>query len=44
MKYYLHQATSVKTERGRYKLEKYEIREFLTFKECLKVFRKNLLY
>ena len=41
MKYYLHQATSVRTERGRYKLENYEIREFLTFKECLKVFQKT---
>lgn len=41
MKYYLHQATSVRTERGRYKLENYEIKEFLTFKECLKAFEKT---
>lgn len=41
MKYYLHQATSVRTQRGRYKLENYEIKEFLTFKECLKAFEKT---
>ena len=41
MKYYLHQATSVRTERGKYKLENYEIREFSSFKECIKIFQRN---
>ena len=40
MKYYLHKATSVRTERGRYKIESYEIKEFTTFKKCLKEFKK----
>lgn len=41
MKYYLHKAIAVRTERGRYKIESYEIKEFATFKECLKVFEKT---
>ena len=41
MKYYLHQATSVRTEKRKYKLENYEIKEFSTFKECLEFFKRN---
>ena len=41
MKYYLHKAIAVRTERGRYKIESYEIKEFKTFKECLKEFQKT---
>ena len=41
MKYYLHQATSVRTEKRKYKLENYQIKEFSTFKECLEFFKRN---
>lgn len=41
MKYYLHKAIAVRTERGRYKIESYEIKEFEIFKECLKEFQKT---
>lgn len=41
MKYYLHQAISIRTEKRKYKLENYEIKEFSTFKECLRAFQKN---